>query len=322
MQSPKIAINSNTSDKKAYRELLIKRIKDRWQIYLLLLLPLSYIIIFAYIPMTGLVIAFKDYDLSLGIFGSEWVGFENFIDFFESYKFESILKNTLTLSLYSLFAGFPIPIIFALLLNALPFEGYKKKIQTITYIPHFISTVIMVGLIFQLLNNRNGLYGNLYTLFTGAIGPDILAEGESFKHIYVWSGIWQGTGYSAIIYIAALSNVDQSQHEAALIDGASRVQRILYIDVPCILPTASIMLILSVGSIMNIGFEKVLLMQNSLNLSYSEIISTHVYKVGLASGVNDFSQSTAISMFNSIINFILLIIANWGGKKLSGSGIF
>jgi ABC-type polysaccharide transport system permease subunit len=217
---------------------------------------------------------------------------------------------------------FPIPIIFALLLNALPTEKYRKVIQTITYIPHFISTVVIVGLIFQLLNNRNGLYSALFGLFSQEMPPDILAVGTNFKHFYVWSAVWQQTGYASIIYFAALANVDPTLHEAALVDGATRFQRVLYVDIPSILPTASIMLILAVGGIMNVAFEKTLLMQNSLNMNYSEVISTYVYKVGLASGINDFSLSAAIGMFNSVINFLLLIVANWGSKKLSGSGIF
>lgn len=301
---------------------LIKKIASRWQLYLLLLVPLTYIILFAYVPMGGLSLAFVDYDFSKGILGSEFVGFKNFIKFFNSYKFELILKNTLTISIYSLLVGFPIPIIFALLLNGFSGRRYKKTIQTVTYIPHFISTVVMVGLIMQLLNNRTGLYGSIYTFFTSEMAPNIFADGKNFKHIYVWSGIWQSTGYNSIIYIAALANVDVSLHEAAKIDGANAFQRIRYIDFPSILPTASIMLILAVGNIMNVGFEKVLLMQNSLNMSYSEIISTYVYKVGLASGINDYSLSTAIGMFNSIINFILLISANKISKKISGNGIF
>lgn len=301
---------------------LAKQICDRWQLYLLLLLPLIYIIVFAYIPMGGLIIAFKDYNVRQGVWGSDWVGLDNFIKFFTSYKFPVIMKNTLTISLYSLAVSFPIPVIFALLLNSMLGQKYKKVIQTVTYIPYFISTVVMAGLIFQVLNNRSGIYGSIYTMLTDKTAPNILADGKLFKHIYVWSGVWQTTGYSAIIYIAALAGVDQSLHEAAKIDGASRFQRLRYIDVPAILPTASIMLILAVGNIMNVGFEKVLLMQNNLNLNYSEIISTYVYKVGLASGINDFSLSTAISMFNSVVNFILLIIANWGSKKLSGNGIF
>ena len=299
-----------------------KKIKLRWQLYLLLLLPLMYLIIFAYFPMGGLVIAFKKYNVAQGIWDSPWVGLDNFIKFFSSYKFTNIIQNTLIISFYSLLVSFPIPIVFALLLNAMLNEKYKKAIQTVTYIPYFISTVVMVGLIMQVLNNRSGIYGSLHTLLTGQVAANILTNGKLFKHIYVWSGVWQSTGYSAIIYIAALSGVDMTLHEAATIDGASRFQRLLYVDIPAILPTASIMLILAVGNIMNLGFEKVLLMQNNLNLNYSEIISTYVYKVGLASGLNDFSLSTAISMFNSVVNFLLLSLANWGSKKLNGNGIF
>lgn len=301
---------------------LKKKILDRWQIYLLLVIPLIYIIVFAYLPMTGLVIAFKDYKISKGIFGSDWIGFENFTKFFHSYKFSLVLKNTLTVSFYSLIVSFPIPLIFALILNAFPFQKYAKSIQIVTYIPHFISTVIMVGLITQLLDYRTGIYGSLYSLITGETAPNILASGPLFKHIYVWSGVWQNTGYNAIIYIAALASIDPSLHEAAMIDGASRLQRVRYIDFPGILPTATILLILAAGNIMNIGYEKVLLMQNDLNLNYSEIISTYVYKVGLASGVTNYSLSAAISMFNSVINFSLLLSVNWSAKKINGSGIF
>ena len=297
-----------------------KKILARWQLYLLL--PLLYIIIFAYIPMGGLVIAFKQYDFRKGILNSPWVGLKHFKDFFKSYKFVIVLKNTLTLSLYSLAISFPLPILFALLLNSMRNQKYAKVIQTVTYIPHFFSTVIMVGLLTQILSNRTGIYGTLYTMLTGQNGPNILASGPAFKHIYVWSGVWQNMGYSAIIYIAALSGVDTSLHEAAEIDGASRLQRMWYIDLPTILPTATIMLILAVGRLMNVGYEKVLLMQNDLNLNYSEIISTYVYKVGLASGITNFSLSAAISMFNSVINFILLLSVNKITKKLSGSGIF
>jgi multiple sugar transport system permease protein/putative aldouronate transport system permease protein len=315
-------MGDSLSVKAQSRARLWGQIKARWQIYLLMILPLAYLMVFQYGPMVGLQIAFKQYSFALGIFRSPWVGLENFRRFFESYRFAQVLKNTLVLSFYSLLVNFPTPIIFALLLNTFPFRRYKRVIQTVTYMPHFISTVVLIGLVFQLLNNRNGMYGSLGFLFTKAMPPDILAVGTNFKHIYVWSAVWQSTGYSSIIYFAALSNVDPTLHEAALVDGASRFQRVLYVDIPCILPTASIMLILAVGSIMNVAFEKTLLMQNSLNLNYSEVISTYVYKVGLASGINDFSLSAAIGMFNSIINFMLLIFANWSCKKLSGSGIF
>ena len=296
--------------------------RSGWQVYALLLLPVIYLIVFCYIPMGGLVLAFKKYDLSKGILGSPWVGFDNFLKFFQSYKFTIVLKNTLTLAVYSLLVGFPIPILFALLLNAFPARRYGKIVQSVTYIPHFISTVVIVGIIFQLLSSRAGIYGSLYTFFTGQSAPDILSKGKYFKHIFVWSGIWQSTGYNAIIYIASLSSVDQSLHEAACIDGASRFQRMIYIDWPCIRGTAVIMLILAAGGIMNVSCEKALLMQNDLNIACSEVISTYVYKVGLQSGIGDFSLSTAIGMFNSVINFILLVIVNGISKRLTNDSIF
>ena len=305
-----------------HKKTLWKQIKSRWQIYLLLLLPLIYLIIFAYVPMAGLVIAFKDYNFRDGVFGSPWVGFDQFIQFFNDRYFPRVVPNTIIIAVYSLVVTFPIPVIFALLLNAMRGQKYKKVIQTITYIPHFFSVIVMVGLLYQIINYRTGLYGALYSAFTGEFPDDILATGSNFYHLYVWSAVWQSTGYNAIIYIAALASVDQELHEAATIDGATRFQRVLYIDFPSILPTASIMLILAIGNVMNIGFDKAYAMQNSLNLNYSEIISTYVYKVGLAGGITDFSYSTAIGMFNSVINFVLLLLANWGSKRLNGSGIF
>lgn len=308
--------------KKNHRRILKKQIKARWQIYLLLALPLLYLLIFSYGPMGGLYMAFTDYDMTKGIWGSDFVGLENFREFFQSYKFTQVLRNTLVVSVYSLLVTFPIPILFALILNAFPMKRFGKVVQTTTYIPYFISTVVMVGLVMQVLNSRTGIYGTLYTLFTGQTAPDIMGKASAFKHIYVWSAVWQSTGYNAIIYIAALANVDQSLHEAAKIDGASRFQRVLYVDGPSIKPTATIMLILAAGNIMNVGFEKVLLLQNDLNISASEVISTYVYEVGLARGVGDFSLSTAIGMFNSVINFVLLISVNWICKRLNGNGIF
>lgn len=308
--------------KKSNQKSVIKRMVSGWQIYLLLLIPVIYLIVFCYVPMGGLTLAFKKYDLSKGIWGSPWVGMDNFIKFFKSYKFPIVLRNTLTLAVYSLLVSFPIPIIFALMLNAFPGRRYKKVVQTMTYIPHFISTVVMVGIIMQLLNNRVGVYGIIYTWITGALGPDILSKSKMFKHIFVWSGVWQSTGYNAIIYIAALSSVDQSLHEAACIDGATRFQRLLHIDWPSIRPTAVIMLILAAGGIMNVSFEKALLMQNDLNIGCSEVISTYVYKVALETGIGDFSLSTAIGMFNSVINFILLVIVNFISKRLTDESIF
>ena len=302
------------------KKTLVKRIRSRWQLYLLLLLPLAWLIIFAYVPMGELVIAFKKYNVRQGIWGSEWVGLKNFEKFFKSVKFPVVMRNTLTISLYSLVVTFPIPIIFALLLNAMPGRRYKKVIQTVTYIPYFISTVVMVGLIFQVLDYRNGLWGSLFSLFTGKTAPNILANGKLFKHIYVWSAVWQTTGYSAIIYIAALAGVDQSLHEAAKVDGATKLQRIWHVDLPAIVPTMVILLIMSVGSVMSVGYEKVFLMQNNLNITASEVISTYVYKIGLQQ--QQYSYSAAIGLFNNGINFILLVVVNQVSKKLSGSSLW
>jgi len=288
----------------------------------LLLLPMLVVFIFSYVPMVGIVMAFQKYNIRDGLFNSPFVGLKQFEKFLTSHNFLSILRNTLSISIYSLLVGFPLPVLFALLLNAMRAQRYKKVIQTVTYVPHFVSTVVMVGLVFQVLNSRNGLYGSMGRLLTGSLPPDLLAKGKYFNDIYVWSGIWQNLGFDAIIYIAALAGTDPNLHEAATIDGANRFQRMRYVDFPSILPTVSIMLIMRVGKVMSVGRDKALLMQNSLNMEYSEIISTYVYKVGLASGISDFSYSTAIGLFNSVVNITLLIIANKITKKLNGSGIF
>lgn len=295
----------------------------KWQLYLFLLLPVAYILIFAYVPMAGIQIAFKKFDIAAGIWGSPWVGFDNFERFFSAYNFWSILWNTLSLALYGLIAGFPLPILLALLLNSFPSETYKKIVQTVSYMPHFISTVVIVGMLVQIFNPRTGAFGVIAHLLTGRmINVDLLSKPEAFSHMYVWSGIWQGIGWGSIIYIAALSSVDAELHEAAQIDGATRWQRVLKIDLPSILPTATIMLILNAGGIMNVGFEKVYLMQNNLNISKSEVISTYVYKVGMQIAGGDFSFATAIGLFNSVINFILLIIVNTITKKISSTSLW
>lgn len=302
------------------RKLLARRLYQHRQLYLFLLLPLAYLIIFHYVPMAGAQIAFKKFNIRKGIWSSPWVGFQNFSRFFSTYMFGRVLKNTLILSFYSIFAGFPIPIIFALLLNVMRCQRYKKVVQMVTYAPHFISVTVLVGIMMQVLNSRTGLYGTISYFLTGSYPVDIFGKSNAFAHLYVWSGIWQNTGWSAIIYIAALAGVDPQLHEAAQIDGASRLQRVLHVDVPCILPTASIMLIMRTGNVMSIGFEKVYLMQNDINLSVSEIISTYVYKVGLVDA--DFSYSTAIGLFNSIVNLALLITVNQVTKRLSDTSLF
>ena len=298
-----------------------KRILRARQLYLFLLLPLVYLIIFQYVPMFGLQLAFKDYSISKGILGSPWVGFKHFAKFFKDYNFVRILVNTLRISLYSLIVNFFIPIILALSLNCLRHTKVKKTIQTITYIPHFVSTVVLVGMVNQMFNPIIGLYGNIVQTITGARAVDILGIPSAFPHLYVWTGVWQNVGWGSIIYMAALSSSDQELHEAAQIDGATRFQRVLHVDLPAIMPTAIIMLILDCGRVMNVGFEKVYLMQNSLNLSYSEVISTYVYKMAFG-GNSNFSYSTAVGMFNSVVNFVLIMSVNQISKRISDTSLW
>ena len=301
-----------------------KRLKDSWEFYVFLLIPLLYLLLFIYVPMTGVQIAFKRFTPIGGIWGSEWVGLRNFTRFFTSYQLKRILPNTLRISLYALLAGFPIPIIFALLLNVMKNGRTKKLIQTVTYMPHFISTVVLVGMIIRICSPVNGLYAHIIRLFN-LRHMDLMAQPEIFPHLYVWSGIWQHFGWSSIIYLAALSGVNSELHEAAEIDGANRFQRVINIDFPAILPTATILLILGCGSIMSVGFEKVFLMQNELNLRTSEVISTYVYKTGLGSGSggrSDFSYATAIGLFNSAINLIMVGGVNALTRRMSDTSLW
>lgn len=296
-------------------------IRKHYQLFLFLLIPLVWVIVFHYTPMVFIQIAFRKYKIRLGMWGSEWVGLHHFIKFFQSYQFERVLTNTIYLSFYSLLAGFPLPILLALCMNAMVGTRYKRFVQTVTYIPHFISTVVLVGMLTQFMNPRIGIYGQLGYLLTGAQPKDILGSAAAFPHLYVWSGIWQGIGWSSIIYMAALSSVDSELHEAAQIDGASRFQRCLHIDLPSILPTAVILLIMSMGNVMSVGFEKAYLMQNQLNLSRAEVISTYVYKVSISDG-SDFSYGTAIGLFNSVVNLLMLVTVNAISKKVTSSSLW
>ncbi|MCG7386051.1 MULTISPECIES: ABC transporter permease subunit [unclassified Paenibacillus] len=297
----------------------IKSLKKHWELYLLVLPPVLYLLIFKYIPMVGVQIAFKDFSVVKGIWGSPWVGFKHFEAFFESPNFWLLIKNTIGISFYSLIAGFPIPILLALALNEIRTGYFKKTVQMVTYAPHFISTVVMVSIIILMLSPHVGVVDKLFTLL-GFPMTNFMGIPEYFKSIYVWSGVWQGMGYSSIIYIAALAGVDPSLYEAAKMDGASRLRKIWHIDLPTLVPVTVIMLILSLGSIMGVGFEKIYLMQNPLNTSASEVISTYVYKVGLI-GAN-FSFSSAVGLFNSIINLILLIIVNGISRKVSQNSLW
>jgi putative aldouronate transport system permease protein len=301
---------------------LEKKYKPFWQLYIFLLLPVIYVVLFRYVPMAGVQLAFRDYDILGGIWNSEWVGMENFTKFFNSYQFERVITNTLRLSIYSIAIGFPFPIIFALLLNTITNLKFKKIVQTITYMPHFISIVVLVGMLVQVFNINQGLYGRLHMLFTGVKATDLFASTSGFTNLYIWSGVWQDFGWSSILYLAALTAVSPELHEAAEIDGATRLQRIFHVDLPALLPTIIIMLILRTGSVMNVGFEKVYLMQNDLNIAASEVISTYEYKRGLASGNTDFSLATAIGLFNSSINLVLLLIVNTISSKVNETSLW
>lgn len=314
-----ITKKSEPNLKKKVSELFKKeKFRNNFELYLLLLPSIILLFVFAYLPMPGILIAFKNYIPSLGIFGSEWVGFEYFRQFFNSYQFELTIKNTLSISIYSLLVAFPLPIGMAILANQLRNERFKKVFQVTTYLPHFISVMVMVGMILLFLSPSTGLFANLAGIF-GIEMPNILASSELFNDVYVWSDIWQHTGWDSIIYLAALSSIDPSYYEAADIDGASRLQKILYIDVPMLIPTTMIMLILRAGGLLSVGFEKVLLMQNPLNLMGSEIISTYVYKVGMQSF--QYSLSTAIGLFNTLVNLIILLTVNWIAKKTTDTGL-
>ncbi len=296
------------------------RIMQHWQLYLVLSVPLILILLFSYGPMYGLQIAFKDYMARRGMFDSPFVGLKHFQSFIGTYQFNRLISNTIGISLYSLIAGFPIPIILAIMLNECSSTKYKKTVQMITYAPHFISTVVMVSIILLFLSPaNNGILNNVLALF-GFERLDFIAKPSYFKTIYVWSGVWQGMGYGSIIYLAALTGIDPCLHEAAVVDGASKLRRIWHIDIPGILPTVIILLIMNFGSLMNVGHEKVLLMQNQLNMSSSDIISTFVYRKGLTEA--QYSYSTAVGLFNSVINTALLVGVNWISRRVSETSLW
>ena len=294
------------------------QIKKR--LYAMLILPLISLLVFNYAPMYGVIIAFKNYQIGLGIGKSPWAdnfGMANFIRFFKNYNFVEILKNTIVLSLYSMLVNMPAPLILAISLNYVKNIRFKKVVQMISYAPYFISTVVFVAIINMVFNTRTGVLG---ILFDKWFGVNVLGTASIFPTLYVLSGVWQGVGFSAIIYIAALAGVDPQLHEAAIIDGATIMQRIRHIDIPSILPTIVILLILNMGSILNVGYEKVFAMQNQNNIGMSEIISTYAYKVGLVGSFPDFSYSTAIGLFQSIVGLILILLTNLIADKLTGNG--
>lgn len=295
-------------------------LKAHWQLYVMIAAPLIVLLIFSYAPMYGILLAFKNYQVSLGIWGSPWAdhfGMNNFIRFFNNYNFKECFRNTLILSLYSMVVTMPCSILLALSLNYAKNIKFRKLVQMVSYCPYFISTIVFVGIINLMMDTRIGIIGKfVYDKF----GVSVLGSAGLFPSLYVWTGVWQGVGFGAIIYIAALAGVDMEQHEAAIIDGATLLQRIRYVDLPAILPTAVIMMILNMGSILNIGYEKVLAMQNQNNLSMSEVITTYSYKVSLVSTFPDYPYSTAIGLFQSVVGLILILITNKIADKLTGNG--
>ncbi|MFK7695235.1 ABC transporter permease [Paenibacillus sp. HJGM_3] len=296
-----------------------RQLYKNWELYAFALPTLAYFIIFHYIPMYGVQIAFKDYIATKGIWGSPWVGLEHLKRFFGSYYFWSLIKNTLGISVYELLIGMPIPILLALSLNELRNGVFKKIVQTVTYAPHFISVVVMSGMVIAFLAPGTGLV-NLAIKGLGGHPIPFLSDPGWFKTVFVLSGVWQNMGWGTIIYLAALANVDPQQHEAAMIDGATRLQRIRHINLPSIVPTIVILLILNVGSFMSVGFEKVFLLQNPLNMDASDVISTYVYRSGLVQG--QYSFASAIGLFNSVINFLLLIAVNRLAKRINETSLW
>lgn len=302
------------------QEELVKRIKRYWQLYLLVLPPIVTTFIWHYIPLYGVVIAFKDFTPKLGILGSPWAGFHHFTDFFNDPYFFEILWNTIRISLYG-FCMFPFPIIFALMINELTNAKFKKLVQMISYLPHFISTVVICSMIHMFFNVDNGMVNNIL-MALGVIEKPVgwLYSKTAFDHLYTLSGLWQGIGWGTIIYLAAISNVDPGLYEAARLDGAGRWRQMLNITLPSIAPTVSTMLIMKCGQVFGASMEKVLLMQQPATYETSQILGTYVYRVGIIG--SNYSTSIAIGLFSNLINLILLLSSNWISKKLTDYGIF
>lgn len=298
--------------------ILARDFKQHKQKYLIILPVLVYFILFHYKPMYGLIIAFKRYKPALGIWRSPWVGIDNFVRFFNDYYFFRLIRNTFTISFLSILFCFPVPILLALLLNEVKNLKFKKIVQTITYMPHFIAMVVMCGMITSFVSS-NGVINDIIVFF-GGTRVNLLTKKEYFYPIYIISNIWKNVGWDSIIFLAALSGIDQEQYEAARIDGAGRIQQMLYITLPGILPTISILLILKLGGILSVGYEKILLLYQPITYEVADVISTYVYRKGLLEG--DYSYSTAINIFNSVVNIVFLRLANWISKKAGQSGLY
>ena len=305
-------------NKVQHKQSFIQGIKSSRALYLLLLPSFIIFLLFTYYPMYGVIIAFNDFSPAQGILGSPWVGFKNFIQYFNSYQFWPTIRNTIVISLYTIVVTFPLPVFLALMCNQIRARLIKKFFQVSNYLPHYNSTVVMCGMIILFLSPSTGIIAKLAELF-GFTLPNLMGSASAFPSIYVWTEAWQHVGWDSILYIATLSAIDPTLYEAATMDGASKWKRMIHIDVPALLPTATIMFILRMGSVMSVGFEKIYLLQNTLNSSTSEIISTYVYKMGLVS--NQYSLSSAIGLFNNVINLVLLLLVNYTSKKLSDTSL-
>ena len=299
---------------------LRRDLKRNYDLYLMVIPAVIAIFIFNYLPMVGVQIAFRNFKPARGIWGSPWVGMKWFERFFNTNYFSDLFFNTLFLSLYSLAATFPIPIILAIILNQYRSQGFKRILQTVSYAPHFISTVVMVGMITIFLSPSTGLYGHL-TRAMGGTPQNLLGSADAFRSIYVWSDVWQHSGWDSIIYLAALTSIDPPLYEAATIDGATRMQKIRHLELPLLLPTICILLIMRVGNLMTVGFEKVYLLQNNLNVRTSEVFATYVYKVGLTQSPQ-YSYSAAVGLFSTLINLVLLTSCNAVVRKLSDNSLW
>ena len=302
-------------NKNSFRYKLKKDLINNRGLYALVIPGFILLIIFSYVPMYGVIMAFQDYDPSLGVAGSEWVGFENFVRFFRGYYFTEVLQNTLLISLFSLAVGFIFPLIFALSINNVENLAFKKFVQMISYAPYFISVVVVVAMINIFFGTSGGVLNNFLNVLGTGAKVDWITNPKAFYALYVWSGLWQILGWNSIIYVSALSNVNPELYEAATLEGATKLQKIWFIEIPSILPTIITLLILSAGSILGVGFEKVYLMQNPDNLQTSEVISTYVYKKGILS--SDYGFGTAVGLFNSVISFLVLLLVNFLAKKFT-----
>ena len=293
---------------------ILSGLKKDWQLWAMILPALAYIIIFCYVPMYGIQLAFRKYDFSKGLTGGDWVGFKYFIQYFESPMFWTTLRNTFVISFFTLVCGFPAPILLALVVNSLRQKKLRRVVQTAVYMPYFISTVVMVAILQILLSPSTGVVSNLLkSLHIIPQSINLLGTPSAFVPVYVLSGIWQSAGWNSIIFIAALASVDGQLYDAAKVDRANRWQQVLHVELPAIVPTIVILLIMNMGRVLSVGFEKVFLMQNDLNLSVSEVISTYVFNIGVQSG--QFSFGSAVGLFNTVINFAFLMIANMVSKK-------